>query len=362
MKRTAVCFAPQDKRYLERLEDQLSTLVARGNIELWHSGKIDPGADIFKAVNRSLERADIIVLLISADLLASFDHMVTLALAQQARGALVIPVMLRATFLADERLAAMKRFPSDGKPLSPRRDEDQVWVEVVHALMEQAAKPTETNRIHASQSQRGADRPETSAPPAPLKLLFLGAAPSDTTRLHLDREVREIARRIDYAQQRQSIQLVQQWAVTAEELSQLLLRHRPNIVHFSGHGTEDGMLVLLDRQGLSYPVPRGALTQLFALLRKKDLRCVVLNACFAEEQARAIAEHIEFVVGISGAIADESSLSFAAGLYTGLAAGETMEDAFALGCIQIGLMNQTQADAPRLLCRNGVDPTTTRLL
>lgn len=360
--RIAVCSAFQDKQYLERLEDQLSALVARGQILLWHSGKIDPGADFSKEVNRNLEQADIIVLLISADLLASADPMVRLALAQQARGAKIIPVMLRATYLADEHLAAMKRLPTDGNPLSPRIDEDQAWVEVVNALMEQATPSAGTNRERAQPPQPVADRTEMSAAGAPLRLLFLGAAPSDATRLQLDREVREIGQRIDYAQQRKHIHLEQQWAVTAQELSQLLLRYRPNILHFSGHGTADGRLVLVDGQGRSSPVPRVALAQLFALFKKKGLRCVVLNACFAEEQARTIAEHIEFVVGISGAIADESSLSFAAGLYTGLAAGETMEDAFQLGCIQIGLMDQTQADAPRLLCRSGVDAATTRLL
>lgn len=201
-----------------------------------------------------------------------------------------------------------------------------------------------------------------SAGSSPLKILFLGAAPSDASRLSTDLEIREIDRRIQLGALRDRCKLIQEWAVTAADLSQILLRHRPAIVHFSGHGTPDGRLVLLDAQGKGYPVPQAALTGLFALFRNQGLRCVVLSACFAEEQAQAISQHIEFTVGISGAIADVSATSFAAGFYSGLAGGASVRDAFALGQVQIMLLNQGQPEAPRLICRTDADPNTSRLL
>ncbi|MBL9007599.1 MAG: CHAT domain-containing protein [Myxococcales bacterium] len=357
MKRIAVCFAPVDKRYLERLEDQLKPLAQRGTIGFWHSAKIEIGAEVAKVRRENIERADVIVLLISADFLADFDDLLKLALAQQLRGAVIVPVMLRATFLADEQLLAMARLPADGKPLSPRKDEDQAWVDVVQAIMA---------KVSGSSSQDKGPKEHDAIPKddraSVLKLLFLGAVPTNAARLQIDREAREIERRINAAPHRDRIKLETQWAVTAEELSQLLLRHRPNILHFSGHGTPDGRIVLNDAQGNGYPVPREALAKLFAMFGKRGLRCVVLSACFAEEQAQAIAEHIDCVVGVSGAIADESAQSFAAGLYSALAAGETVEEAFSFGCIQISLMNQTGADAPRLICKKGVDAAQVRLV
>lgn len=357
MKRIAVCFAPADKKYLERLEDQLKPLAQRRTIDLWHSAQIFAGDEVAKVQREHIEHADVIVLLLSADFMADCDYMIQLALAQQKRGAAIVPVLLRAVYLADRQLQAMARLPSDGKPLSPRKDEDQAWVDVVRAILaKMSISDNKDNRTLEG------DACPQGAPADVLKLLFLGAVPSNTARLQIDREAQEIERRIDFAQQRGRIKFETQWAVTAEALGQLLLRHRPNILHFSGHGTSDGRIVLLNAQGQGYPVPREALAQLFAMFGNRGLRCVVLNACYAEEQAQAIAEHIEFVIGVSGAIADESAQSFSAGLYSALAVGETVADAFSFGCIQIGLMNQIGANAPRLICKKGVDATRVRLV
>ena len=59
-----------------------------------------------------------------------------------------------------------------------------------------------------------------------------------------------------------------------------------------------GRIVLEDQRGHSQAVPPDALKQLFATL-KDDIRCVVLNACFTEPQAEAIAGSIDCVVGMS---------------------------------------------------------------
>ncbi len=209
-------------------------------------------------------------------------------------------------------------------------------------------------------------------PPAPgadashvsqaLRVLFLGACPGNAGRIRLDLELREIEQRIDYAQMRSRVAIEQAWAVTTPELIQILLRHRPNIVHFSGHGSSDGSIILENAQGEGYAVPKEALTELFGLFRNRGLRAVVLNSCFSENQATGIAQHIEFVVGISGAIKDDSSRAFSAGFYAGLAAGETVEMALSLGRTQIALLGQPQTAAPKLIWRADADPADARFL
>lgn len=194
-----------------------------------------------------------------------------------------------------------------------------------------------------------------------LRLLCLCAAPLHAERLKADLEVKQIDGRLLYSEHRSRWELIPEWAVTLEDLSKVLLRYQPAVIHFTGHGTPEGKLVFLDGQGCARPAPRSALSALFSLFRNRGLRCVVLSACYAEEQARAIAEHIEFVVGISGAIHDNSARSFAAGFYSGLAAGMTVAESFDLGRIQIALLGQADADTLRLISRGGADPTKTRL-
>lgn len=359
MKRVVICAAQRDRKYVERLEEQLHVLVKNGTIAVWHLGKMLAGIETAKAIRDNLAAADIIVLLISADLISGMDSLVQQALAQKERGAQFVPVVVRATFLADERLLQMNRLPADGRPLSPRADEETAWVEATQAIVDLAGSLSSSA---PGPDQRVPPAASSTAPGQALKLLFLGVAPTGAEPMKLDREVKAIGRRIDYAQRRSRIELIQEWAVTAEELSQILLRHEPSILHISSHGTPDGRLVLLDGQERGKPVPRAVISKLFGMFRKKGLRCVVLNACYAEEQAREVAQHIEFVIGVSGAILDECSLAFSAGFYSGLAAGQTVEDAFSFGCIQIAMQGQTQDDAPKLFWRQDADPKATRLL
>lgn len=184
-------------------------------------------------------------------------------------------------------------------------------------------------------------------------ILFLGANPSSTTRLALDAEVREIAQRLVKSEHRDDLRLVQEWAISIEDLHEHMLRHRPAIVHFSGHGSSAGQLVIDDGAGRAVPLDRGAVSDLFRILRK-EVRCVVLNACFSEEQANGIAEHIDCVVGMSAAVKDGVSLAFAGAFYQAIGFGESVQTAFDLGKNKMALGALGQAEVPQLVVRTGV--------
>lgn len=202
-----------------------------------------------------------------------------------------------------------------------------------------------------------------------VRILFLGANPSDTTRLSLDREVREIDLRLLASEHRDTFRIEQSWAVRAADLQACLLRHRPTIVHFSGHGNSAGELLFEDETGTTTAVTPIALRNLFRILRK-DIRCVLLNACFSEPQARAIAEHIDCVIGMTTAVEDRSAVAFAGAFYQALGFGEDVHTAFDLGCNQMDLVRMqggprdlapdagqtgaAQANVPRLLVREGI--------
>jgi hypothetical protein len=121
-------------------------------------------------------------------------------------------------------------------------------------------------------------------------------------------------------------------------------------VHFSGHGSKSGKIVLEDNLGNRQPVSARALSRLFSLL-KDNIRCVVLNACYSEQQGQAIAEYIDCVVGMSRAIGDSSARSFAMAFYQALGFGRDLGTAFDLGCVQIDLENLDEQDVPRLLAK-----------
>jgi hypothetical protein len=184
----------------------------------------------------------------------------------------------------------------------------------------------------------------------PIEILFLSANPSDTTRLKLGEESRAIDQALRQAEFRDKFDIKQHWAVRIADLQGFLLRHKPDIVHFSGHGSESSEIILEDNSGNSQPVSVRALSTLFSVL-KDNIRCVVLNACYSEPQAQAIAEHIDCVIGMSEAIGDAAAISFASAFYQALGFGRDLKTAFDLGCVQIDLESLDEQDVPKLLCK-----------
>ncbi len=194
-----------------------------------------------------------------------------------------------------------------------------------------------------------------------IKILFLSSNPEFTTPLKLDEEARLITQKIRASEYRDVLKLETLWAVRPDDLIQALLEHQPQIVHFSGHGSESGEIVLMDNNRQAKPVSAEALKMLFTTL-KDNIRVVVLNACYSETQAQAIAEVIDCVVGMSTSIGDEAAIFFAASFYRAIGFGRSIKDAFDQGKTAIMLEGISEVDTPQLLTRTGVDPAAGGLI
>lgn len=185
-------------------------------------------------------------------------------------------------------------------------------------------------------------------------ILYLGASPDDKIRLALGREVREMKQRLQSASHRDQLKLEQDWAVRLSDMPSCLMRHKPAIVHFSGHGTETGELLFEDETGLAAPASPPALTELFRIFQA-DIRCVLLNCCYSEPQARAIAEHIDVVVGTTTAVDDEAAIAFSGAFYEALAYGKDVQTAFELGRHKLSSKGLPDSEVIKLICRAGVN-------
>ena len=150
---------------------------------------------------------------------------------------------------------------------------------------------------------------EVASMSKPTRILYLASNPKNTGRLQLDNEIREIREKITASSYRDTIDLVSQWALRPDDLLQELMGEKPDVVHFSGHGTPSGELVLEDESGLEKTV--GPAVRPFTTL-KDNIKLVFLNACYTRIQGDAIAEVIDCVVGTNTAIADKAAIRFAA--------------------------------------------------
>ncbi|MGB1216296.1 MAG: CHAT domain-containing protein, partial [Saprospiraceae bacterium] len=179
------------------------------------------------------------------------------------------------------------------------------------------------------------------------KILFLAANPKNTSRLRIGEEFREIEEKIRLSKFRDQFQFTTKWAVRVPDIMQALLDVEPNIIHFAGHGEEDGIQVE-DVNGFPQTIPKEALALLFSEF-SESIRCVVLNACLSEEQGHEIAKNISYVVGTNKEIGDKSSIAFSVGFYQALGAKKEFDQAFRLGQIAIALQGLSGKDIPVLI-------------
>ncbi|MHC5671447.1 CHAT domain-containing protein [Nostoc sp.] len=116
------------------------------------------------------------------------------------------------------------------------------------------------------------------------KILILAALPD---RLRLDREIREIEEAIRRAVKGNLFEIKIRTAVRTQDIRRAIAEERPSIVHFCGHGLEDGSLLLEDDGGNHKPVSPTGLASLFKL-HTDSVKCVLLNACYSSKTAEAI--------------------------------------------------------------------------
>lgn len=181
-----------------------------------------------------------------------------------------------------------------------------------------------------------------------ITILFLAAEPTDSGRLRLGQEHREIERRLNLAKLKDKFNLEQVFAVRAEDFTEALLHHNPTIVHFAGHGTSIGSICIEDISGKSLPVDSKVISDLFEAF-KTQVKCVVLNACYSKEQAEEISKHIDYVVGVPNSINDSSAIAYSLGFYQAIGAGKSFHEAHNLGRIQIGLQGYDTEFPPELI-------------
>jgi internalin A len=134
-----VSYSHQDERHRETLESHLKVLSRVGLLDVWHDRRIDPGGDWRGEIDATLEEADVVVLLVSADFLASdycADVELWRARERRAAGACrVVPVIVRdCNWKKLPELADLQALPGDGRPITTWPDTDTAWRTVADGL------------------------------------------------------------------------------------------------------------------------------------------------------------------------------------------------------------------------------------
>jgi hypothetical protein len=181
------------------------------------------------------------------------------------------------------------------------------------------------------------------------KILFLGSNPvgDGLDILRLDKESRDIQEGLRLAKQRDNFEFVQKFAVRPKDLARFILSENPHMLHFSGHGDTQG-LFLENEEGEAKLVSTDSIAALFSLF-KDSIKCVFLNSCYSESQAKEIAKYIPFVIGMNDAVPDDTAITFAISFYDAIGEGREIPFAFNYAIANISLEGLSGDDIPVLL-------------
>lgn len=191
------------------------------------------------------------------------------------------------------------------------------------------------------------------------RILLLSANPWTTSRIRVDEEAREIFEKLQEGPYRKRFELYKHEAIRAIDLQRLLMMYKPHIVHFSCHGSKKKRIILGGAPGRGKEVNCQGLVKMFGLYRN-HLRLVVLNACFTKDQARSLAEVIDYSIGTGRGIGDKGSVAFAGAFYRALGFGKTIKKAFESAKAELALRKVPRTKGIELFVRS--DPSQTRRL
>jgi len=131
-------YAHQDEAMRDKLATHLKLLQRQGKIAAWHDRQIEAGSEWRQEIEQELNSADIIVLLISNDFLASdfcYDVELQRAIERHNAGeAVVIPVILRPCDWAGAPFSKLQALPKNAQPVSRWPDEDEAYLNIAEGV------------------------------------------------------------------------------------------------------------------------------------------------------------------------------------------------------------------------------------
>lgn len=131
-------YSHKDEHLKENMEAHLSSLERTGIIFQWNDRKIEPGEDWDTSINSHLSEADIILLLISPDFVASdycFSSEMKIAVdLHNSKKAKTIPVFIRPCNFKSLPFAKLQGLPKDANPITKWENEDDGWLDVTNGI------------------------------------------------------------------------------------------------------------------------------------------------------------------------------------------------------------------------------------
>lgn len=131
-------YSHKDEEIKEDLDTALVMMRREGLIENWYDRDIEAGTEINEEIEKHLNNAHIILLLVSPSFLRSdycYQTEMTRAMQRhEAKTARVVPIILRPCPWQTAPFGKLKALPKDGKPITTWNNRDEAFLDVAKEL------------------------------------------------------------------------------------------------------------------------------------------------------------------------------------------------------------------------------------
>ncbi len=151
-------YSHADETFRDRLEKHFTLLKRQGYVTSWHDRKIIAGREIDFEISANLNSADIILLLVSADFLASdycYEKEMNRAIERHNDGsAVVIPVIVHPCQWHTAPFGRLRATPTDGKPISTFSNPEEAF-DIVAQDIKAAVESLEPSPEYEQRKSKG---------------------------------------------------------------------------------------------------------------------------------------------------------------------------------------------------------------
>ncbi|MEV7624923.1 CHAT domain-containing protein [Actinoplanes sp. NPDC089786] len=191
--------------------------------------------------------------------------------------------------------------------------------------------------------------------PEKLIAVMFASNPEGHEKVSLDHEMHDIQEQLAASRHGRLVQFELCPATRVTDLFDRLNRFAPRLVHFSGHGTAEG-IVLSTPNNLPKPVAPGDL--IGVIHSTLEVSPVILfNICDSAQFAEQAAQSAEVAIGMAGPISDAAARAFTVRFYGGIAAGHSVQTAYAQAVQGLRAAGHPDAGLPQMFFRPDVDPS-----
>jgi hypothetical protein len=347
--RVFLSHADEDEALRKSIETHLKPFVRKGLITIFDRSRAPVGKERGEQIRAELERAEIILLLVSPSFIASDECSVddvTIAMERHDAGAaLVVPILLKAATWKSEPFGELQPLPRNEIPVIAWKHRDEALNEIAQEfslLLKELRKNPPVD------------------PRKKLRIVFLSANAISAEPIDTEEEMRRVRRAIEQAEHRDSVELFWYPAARPDDVLLAITKHSPDVLHFSGHGFRSGQLALKGGDRSARFVSAAAVRR--ACEGCPSVRLLFLNACYSAAEAEMLVHGVDAVVSMSDAVSDNGAAVFAGAFYRALACGRSLGQALADGRTALHLEGHDEQETPQLFVKKGVDAGSIHLI